>query len=44
MLLLQGGNTALHLACIYGQTETVNYLLTNGVDVSVANDVSDKIY
>ena len=44
MLLLQNGNTALHIACLNGYTELVEYLLTNGADISATNDVSDKIY
>ena len=44
MLLLQHGDTALHIACIYGDTEIVKYLLTNGADISATNKVSDKIY
>ena len=42
MLLLQGGDTALHYACIDGYTEIVKYLLTNGADISATNNVSDK--
>ena len=44
MLLLQNGNTALHIACLNGHTEIVKCLLTNGADISATNDVSDKIY
>ena len=42
MLLLQDGNTALHLACVFGYTEVVQYLLTNGANLSATNKVSHK--
>ena len=41
MLLLQGGQTALHWACIYGHLEVVKHLLNNNADISATNDVSD---
>ena len=43
MLLLQDGDTALHLACYYGRTEVVEILLMNNADISATNKVSDKI-
>ena len=43
MLLLQVGNTALHLACYNGCTEVVEILLMNNADISATNKVSDKI-
>ena len=43
MLLLQYGNTALHLACYNGYTEIVEILLMNNADISATNKVSDKI-
>ena len=42
MLLLQDGNTALHLACANGKTEVVQYLLTNGANLSATNKVNHK--
>ena len=42
MLLLQNGQTALHLACAYGYTEVVQYLLTNGANLSATNKVNHK--
>ena len=44
MLLLQYGNTALHWACANGHTEVVQYLLTNGVNLSATNKVNHKQY
>ena len=43
ILLLQGGYTALHLACIWGCTEVVEILLMSNADISATNKVSDKI-
>ena len=42
MLLLQDVNTALHLACKYGYTEVVQYLLTNSSNLSATNKVNHK--
>ena len=42
MLLLQFGNTALHLACANGHTEVVQYLLTNCANLSATNKVNYK--
>ena len=42
MLLLQFGNTALHLASANGKTEVVQYLLTNGANLSATNKVNHK--
>ena len=42
MLLLQSGNTALHSACFNGKTEIVQYLLTNGANLSATNEVNHK--
>ena len=42
MLLLQHGSTALHLACGFGYTEVVQYLLTNGANHSATNKVNHK--
>ena len=39
-LLLQNGNTALHIACSIGRIEIIKYLLSKGADVSAENDVS----
>ena len=44
MLLLQSGNTALHNACANGCTEVVQYLLTNGANLSATNKVNYKQY
>ena len=44
MLLLQGGDTALHLACYMGHTGVVEFLLMNNADISAINKVSDKRY
>ena len=44
MLLLQGGNTALHSACFNGKTKVVQYLLTNGANLSATNKVNHKQY
>ena len=43
MLLLQDGNTALHIACLNGYTEVVQYLLTNGANLSATDKVNHKI-
>ena len=43
MLLLQNGSTALHIACLNGKTEVVQYLLTNGANLSATNKVNHKI-
>ena len=43
MLLLQSGSTALHYACRNGYTEVVQYLLTNGANLSATNKVNHKI-
>ena len=43
MLLLQDGYTALHLACANGRTEVVQYLLTNGANLSATDKVNHKI-
>ena len=42
MLLLQDGNTALHFACSNGHTEVVQYLLTNGANLSATDKVNHK--
>ena len=42
MLLLQNGWTALDLACANGKTEVVQYLLTNGVNLSATIKVNHK--
>ena len=42
MLLLQDGWTALHSACFNGRTEVVQYLLTNGANLSATNKVKHK--
>ena len=42
MLLLQYGWTALHCASMYGHTEVVQYLLTNGANLSATNKVNHK--
>ena len=42
MLLLQNGNTALHWACASGKTEVVQYLLTNGANLSATNKVNHE--
>ena len=44
VLLLQVGNTALHLACFNGHTKVVEILLMNNADISATNKVSDKKY
>ena len=41
MLLLQNGWTALHVACRYGYTEVVQYLLTSGANLSATNKVNN---
>ena len=41
LLLLQGGGTALHWACIKGHLEVVKYFLKNNADISATTDVSD---
>ena len=43
MLLLQNGSTALHITCFNGHTEVVQYLLTNGANLSATNKVNHKI-
>ena len=43
MSLLQIGSTALHFACYNGHTEVVKYLLSNGADRSVTDQVAIKI-
>ena len=43
ILLLQDGNTALHLVCRWGRTEVVEILLMNNADISATNKVSGKI-
>ena len=43
MLLLQNGSTALHIACLNGKTEIVQYLLTIGANLSATNKVNHKI-
>ena len=40
MLFLQYGQTALHYACMNGHTEIVKYLLTNGANLSVTDQVN----
>ena len=40
MLLLQNGWSALHIACINGQTDLVEYLLTNGANLSATDKVN----
>ena len=42
MLLLQFGYTALHIACVHGKTDVVQYLLTNGANLSATNKVNHK--
>ena len=42
MLLLQDGNTALHFTCSNGHTEVVQYLLTNGANLSATDKVNHK--
>ena len=42
MLLLQYSSTALHYACANGKTEVVQYLLTNGANLSATNKVNHK--
>ena len=42
MLLLQSGSTALHIACLKGKTEVVQYLLTHGANLSATNKVNHK--
>ena len=44
MLLLQFGGTALHIACANGRTEVIQYLLTNGANLSATNKVNHKHY
>ena len=44
MLLLQCGWTALDFACFNGRTEVVQYLLTNGANLSATNKVNHKQY
>ena len=44
MLFLQYGWTALHSACANGRTEVVQYLLTNGANLSATNKVNHKQY
>ena len=41
MLLLQGGWTALHMACKYGHVEVVKLLMSNNADISATTNVSD---
>ena len=41
MLLLQGGQTALHKACMYGHVDVVNHLIKNNADISATDIVSD---
>ena len=41
MLLLQGGNTALHSACINGHVEVLKYLLSNNADIEATSNVSN---
>ena len=43
MLLLQSGSTALHYACLNGNTEVAEILLMNNANISATNNVSDKI-
>ena len=43
MLLLQDGWTALHIACVNGYTKVVQYLLTNGANLSATDKVNHKI-
>ena len=42
MLLLQYGSAALHIACLNGYTEVVQYLLTNGANLSATDKVNHK--
>lgn len=42
MLLLQAGDTALHLVCSNGHTELVKLLLNNKAEILATNKVSDK--
>ena len=44
MLLLQDGWTALHYACFNGKTKVVQYLLTNGANLSATDKVNHKQY
>ena len=41
MLLLQGGYTALHVACLNGHVEVVKLLMSNNADISATTNVSD---
>ena len=41
MLLLQGGQTALHGACWKGHLEVLKHLLNNNADISATDNVSD---
>ena len=43
MLLLQGGCTALHCACMNGQVEIANFLINNNADISATDNVSDYV-
>ena len=41
MLLLQGGYTALHVACLNAHVEVVKLLMSNNADISATTNVSD---
>ena len=41
--LIQDGDTALHTAVRWGETETVDYLLSAGANVNITNNVSQYI-
>ena len=43
ILLLQGGQTALHRACWKGHLEVVKHLLNNNADISATDNVSDYV-
>ena len=43
MLLLQGGHTALHWACINEHVEIIKFLISNNADISAADGVSDYV-
>ena len=38
-MLLQGGRTALHIACESGNTEAVKYLIQANADLNVTDEV-----
>ena len=43
ILLLQAGQTALHVACRKGHLEVVKHLLNNNADISATDNVSDYV-